>query len=445
MRTTAGGLALHRRLEARARTARRTHQDGKTASPHQSLPGQAALFTLNRSWDRLDETKLPPLTPESQALLGGFAHHITDRGWSRDAHSSAHRTLHVIVAYLGAQVPIPEADVRAVAHLRRASAARIINYLRTAGMLIPDPRPDWYLTRARHLAQVLPEGFSAPALTWIEVLLGHGARPGRRRASSTIYHYLCNVKPVLDRWARQGIDDLRSITPTHIDEAVKPVQGEAAHSRATALRSLFRALKRERLIFRNPATALSVSIPIALPLPVPTDRLRTALATLTTTRARLCFALAAVHALSVADQRGILLEDLNRTTGRLTVRRPGRADHIVFLDELTSTLATAYLAERHRLWPATANPHLLVTGRTSADDTHPPVSTEAVVKPIRAIKLTVGALRADRILNEAQHKADPVHLMRQFGISACTAVRYLHTAYPAGPPVPVPAGLGPGP
>ncbi|MEU6719668.1 hypothetical protein ABZ897_50135 [Nonomuraea sp. NPDC046802] len=38
-------------------------------------------------------------------------------------------------------------------------------------------------------------------------------------------------------------------------------------------------------------------------------------------------------------------------------------------------------------------------------------------------------LRQDRILDEAKHTADPVHLMRVFGISADTAMKYVYAAH----------------
>ncbi|MFC4503685.1 MULTISPECIES: hypothetical protein [Streptomyces] len=38
----------------------------------------------------------------------------------------------------------------------------------------------------------------------------------------------------------------------------------------------------------------------------------------------------------------------------------------------------------------------------------------------------------DRILDEAQHTANPLHLVRLFGISPITAMRYLRAAHPAG-------------
>ncbi|QDO51692.1 hypothetical protein FNV60_28735 [Streptomyces sp. RLB3-5] len=39
-------------------------------------------------------------------------------------------------------------------------------------------------------------------------------------------------------------------------------------------------------------------------------------------------------------------------------------------------------------------------------------------------------LGQDRILDEARQTADPVPLMRVFGIAAETAMKYIHTAYP---------------
>ncbi len=39
-------------------------------------------------------------------------------------------------------------------------------------------------------------------------------------------------------------------------------------------------------------------------------------------------------------------------------------------------------------------------------------------------------LRQDRILDEARHTADPVHLMTVFGVTATTAMRYVYAAHP---------------
>ncbi|GHE11075.1 hypothetical protein [Streptomyces alanosinicus] len=39
-------------------------------------------------------------------------------------------------------------------------------------------------------------------------------------------------------------------------------------------------------------------------------------------------------------------------------------------------------------------------------------------------------LRVDRILDEAKHTGDPVHLIRLFGLSPHTAMQYLRAAHP---------------
>ena len=49
------------------------------------------------------------------------------------------------------------------------------------------------------------------------------------------------------------------------------------------------------------------------------------------------------------------MADLDLPCGSLLVRRD-LARHNVYLDELTHTLAVAWLRECHRRWPRTANP-----------------------------------------------------------------------------------------
>ena len=44
--------------------------------------------------------------------------------------------------------------------------------------------------------------------------------------------------------------------------------------------------------------------------------------------------------------------------------------------------------------------------------------------------LSPSKLRQDRILDEARHTADPVHLMRVFGLSAKPAMNYVQAAHP---------------
>ena len=52
---------------------------------------------------------------------------------------------------------------------------------------------------------------------------------------------------------------------------------------------------------------------------------------------------------------------------------------------------------------------------------------DAIFEPLG---LSPAKLRQDRILDEASHTADPVHLMRVFGISAKPAMTYVQAAHP---------------
>lgn len=88
------------------------------------------------------------------------------------------------------------------------------------------------------------------------------------------------------------------------------------------------------------------------------------------------------------------------------------------------------MRERHRLWPMSSNPHLIVNRTTALNSDAPPISRSAVKNVFTAIGLSGQKVRIDRIFHEAQLTADPLHLMRLFGISEDTAVRYVHAAHP---------------
>jgi integrase len=146
-------------------------------------------------------------------------------------------------------------------------------------------------------------------------------------------------------------------------------------------------------------------------------------------RSRFIVALVAVHALVHDDLPSLLLNDLDRARGHLRVRRQGRLDHIVHLDELTTELATEWLRERHRRWPRTTNPHLLVSRVSAADEAGPKVSTGVTKTVFERVGISASRLRQDRIYDEARHTADPVHLIRMFGPAMSTAMKYVMPAY----------------
>lgn len=113
------------------------------------------------------------------------------------------------------------------------------------------------------------------------------------------------------------------------------------------------------------------------------------------------------------------------------------ADHTVYLDRLTGSLLTDWLTDRARRWPASPNPHLLITAQTAHHPERPPISQTGLRTPFDKAGVSPGRLWRDRVLDEARASADPVHLIRLFGIHPHTAVRYVQTAHPdkALPPI----------
>ncbi|MFF7082671.1 hypothetical protein [Streptomyces lavendulae] len=418
-------VAKKRLVKAAARAAR-------PVSAHLVDPAQTALFeTPARDWTRLGKSDLPTPTHEAEAVMAEFARYIRSRGWNPDHQRSSTRTLRILVSWLGVRAPIREIDIQAVALLSsNHTGARVTDFLRRRELLDAEDKISADLLRARDIAAALPDSYAAAAHTWIDVLTGQGSRPSRSIAPTTIYNYVSFAAPILQGFSAQGIDDPRQVTKEIIEAALEPLKRPHARSVHTGLRSLFRALRREGLVFRDPARTISLSIARHAPVPLPTDRLKGILDNAPDVRSQLVIALVAIHALMPVAITALHLDDLDRTRGRLRIRRKNRPDHIVYLDETTLELATSWTAERFRRWPRTPNPHLLINRETAVNgDT--PVSRMIFRTSLKGTGLQAGKLRQDRILDEARDGADPVRLMRVFGISAITAMKYVAAAHPA--------------
>jgi integrase len=260
------------------------------------------------------------------------------------------------------------------------------------------------------------------------VLRGHGRRQHRALLPTTIRRYVDHVLPVLLDWS-ESVDSLREITRAHVHDALAATSGYARAQLQVTLRSLFGALQQERLIFHDNARGMALPYPRRLPVPLPSDRLHGLIDKTPTHAGKLAVALVAIHALPGADIRRLRLDDLDRHHGRLTVARPGRP-HIVYLDEFTLNLATAWLTERAQRWPRTTNPHLLITQQSATDHRNRPMHAVSFRMLFTPLGITPSQLRIDRIYDEARHTADPVHLMRTFGISTNTAMTYLEATHP---------------
>lgn len=83
---------------------------------------------------------------------------------------------------------------------------------------------------------------------------------------------------------------------------------------------LFRTLKQERVIFRDPTRGIVVSAVLILPKNIPSDRLRGLLDQAHRPVTKLVLVLAAVHGLRPTGISRTLLEDLDLSAGRLAIR-----------------------------------------------------------------------------------------------------------------------------
>lgn len=143
-------------------------------------------------------------------------------------------------------------------------------------------------------------------------------------------------------------------------------------------------------------------------------------------RDRLMVALVAIYALLPGQIVHLRRTDLDRSKGRLRLRRVGRLDHVIYLDAFTPRLAAAWELQRHRRWPDSSNPHFFAT----RNDSGPPISAGVVQHLFQRVCLPAGRLRVDRIVDEARNSADPVRLMQLFGLSNLSATRHVLSAHP---------------
>jgi hypothetical protein len=432
-------LAAEHDLRAAAVTPQRwqwlaSRPAGQHISAHLVDPAQGTLFEARRDWKcvtvgGLDQ--LPALTRAASDLLDAFTRHARDRGWTTASRNSGTRTLRILLAWIGADAPIPEGDIRALAGRRATTVRRVLQFLTQNNMVISDPaRHGEAAERAvRQRIAALPDHLATEVGRWVQVLRGQGRRPHPQFPFTTIRSYLNSLLPVLASWAGQ-VTSLREITSQDIQAALDAQPPVTARNLLSALHSLFRALKQEKLIFRDPTRRISLPALRRLPAPIPSDRLRGLIDRADGPMARLVVALIAIHGLGKQETARLLAADLDLAAGRLAVRRDVGRQHTVYLDEITHALAAGWMRERHRRWPRTANPHLLTTRVTASDENRPPVAHTVIEAIFTPLGLSPGQLRRDRILDEARHTADPVHLMTVFGISAKTAMTYVQAAHP---------------
>jgi Phage integrase, N-terminal SAM-like domain len=391
------------------------------------------LFEARRDWTCLaagELDQLPSLTPAASAVLDAFVQHAREQGWTAASRNTGARTLRILLAWVGADAPVHEADIRALTGRRATTTRRVLQFLTRHNMVTPDPgrQGDAAERAIRQRIATLPPPIAGDLRRWVLVLRGQGRRPHPQFPFTTIRSYLSCLLPVLTGWATR-VTSLREITSHDIRAALDARPPVTARNLLSALHSLFRALKQEKLIFRDPARGISLPASRRLPAPIPADQLAGLIDRAASPMARLVIALIAIHGLGKKETTRLLAADLDLAAGRLGVHRDG-SRHTVYLDEVTHGLAARWMRDRHRRWPRTSNPHLLITRVTATDEHQPPVAHTVIEAIFTPYRLSPGQLRRDRILDEARHTADPVHLMTVFGISAKTAMTYIQAAHP---------------
>ncbi|MDX2681563.1 hypothetical protein [Streptomyces soliscabiei] len=403
--------------------------------PAEQAAGQQVFFEAERDWRPLVGALLPPPPPRVRALLSDFARYTTEHGWTTDSAETMARLLRIAATWMGTDAPYREEDLQALNHAH-GSLGRprgLMAFLRQRGQLLPEPpRRDRNEALVQRTIAALPTRIRDELSTWVTVLRADTRPQHRATDYGTVRRYLVYLTPTLADWTTR-YTTLRQVTAADVADAVTAVKGPRAHERAVALRSLFRALKHAKLVFTDPTRGIHVTRRELLPATLTPYRLAGLLDTRTDPAGRLALALTALHATNGTDLRNLTLADLLLARGQLLLRRPHGRRHTIHLDETTTALLHAWLRYRHKRWPRTANPHLLITQQTAS--TTEPVSTFYISSCFTPGGLTLRSVRADRILDEARETEDPVHLIRVFGISTTTAMKYIHTAHPhrAGP------------
>jgi integrase len=308
---------------------------------------------------------------------------------------------------------------------RRLVALRAVEFLTDQDLARANPRATLEQWLARQLA-ALPAPFAAEVRIWTEALQGRGPRAARPRHPRTIEAYLRVIEVPLAAWAAQ-YESLREVTTEDLAAQLDHLTGATRRLGLAAIRSLFTTLKARRLLFTNPAAALSGRAHQPPPvLPLEDTQRAGLLGRVDEPGQRLIVLLAGVHALRPSQICALTLDDVGPAAG--TLRIGGRARP---LDQLTASHLHAWLQARHQRWPATANPHLLINLNTAGGVK--PIGRGYVHDTVRRAGITAAELRADRLLGEALASGgDPLRLTHLFGISDPTATRYCAEIGPPG-------------
>ena len=413
-----------RREQPRVATHRYCTQIRPQSPPRVRWP-QLQLFTTRRiyHYGRFDlRTDLIPENPWLEWALHLAQTTAEARGFGEPTRGDLNRTLVMLLANHREGELIRASDFHDVLRERGVSIERTVEILARMGILDDDrPALSTFQSWLDGKLDGLAPGIRSETERWARALRDGSARNPARKPE-TLANYLRAIRPALLAWSRTH-RHLREVTRAEILAHVDALQGSQRDMTATALRSLFTWAKKNRVVFRNPATKIRPSgLEPVVWQPLSATELARTIEEVKTPQARLLVALAAVHAARSHTIRALQLEDVDIPNRRLTIAGRTRP-----LDELTLRALQQWLDHRRRRWPNTPNKHLLINVRTATE--HGPVSGEWASRVLRGAPATLERLRIDRQLEEAlAHRADPLHLTAVFDMHESTAVRYSASA-----------------
>ncbi|ABK05857.1 hypothetical protein Arth_4216 (plasmid) [Arthrobacter sp. FB24] len=342
--------------------------------------------------------------------------HAERAGWSKRQRNDVTRSLRLLQGFRLS----PTAKIRAtdVLQLRQYSGNVLstIDVLAAAGLLIED-RPTRLERYFAAKTSTLPPVMKDQLEVWLQVLTNGAHQAPRQipRDPQTIRAHIMGIEPIIHAWAGAGLQSFAEVTRTDITAALDETTARR-HIAGNGLKSLFTTLKGRRLIFANPTRGMKASpkastIPLALDAAAIREELNSPKPVVA-----LAVALVAFHALTKKQLSELRLTDIS--DGHLVL---GTRD--IPLAAPVRTRLAAWLDQRNRTWPGSANPHLLINRRTAPRLL--PVSRQY---PWTGLTLRPQALREDRILHEIHATGGDIRrICDLFGLSVEGATRYLNT------------------
>lgn len=342
--------------------------------------------------------------------------HAERHGWSAKHVNDVRRSLRLLeVQQVTPGAKFFASEVGKLTSVTPAVTVQSTLDVLSAAGLLEDDRPSKIERYFAAQFEGLPEPMLSQLRTWLEVQVEGSTKAPRRRPRDpkTAHIRIRAIAPALRIWVSEGHGSLAEISKSDVLGAL-PSAGAKRVLVEAGLRSLFRILKENKLIFANPMRGLPITtVETKIPLPLDTDAIRDGLDSPDAATA-LAVGLVAFHALRSTQVREIKLVDI--VDGRLTI-----GEREIPLAGPVRARLTAWLDYRQRRWPATINPYLLVNRRTAPRLT--PVSRPF---PWREIRFNAQTLREDRILEEVRATGGDVRqICELFGMSVEGVMRYM--------------------